>query len=97
MYPQLENVRDQIVAVEDSAASLFSTAHRRQEIVITNTSSGAQVITLSFGIPAVAGAGVVLQPNSVYFASNTQGFNVYQGDIFAISNAAGAQISIFER
>lgn len=96
MYPT-ENVRDQVVAIDNTAPNLFSTAHRRQEIVITNTSPAAQKITLSFGIPAITGSGVVLLPYAVYFASNTAGFNVYQGDIFAISDAAGGKISVFER
>lgn len=92
----LENVRNQIVAVGTDAV-LLSPAHGRNEIVITNTSGAAQIITVSFGDIAIAGAGVVLQPNSVYFASNTQGFNVYQGDIFIIASAVSGQVSIFER
>jgi len=92
----MENVRNQIVLV-DTANVLLSPAHYRNEIVITNTSSGAQVITISFGDIAIAGEGVVLQPNSVYFGSNTAGFNVFQGDIFIIGNGSGGQVSIFER
>ena len=92
----LENVRNNIAAVGTDAV-LLSPAHGRNEIVITNTSSAAQVITVSFGDVAIAGAGVVLQPNSVYFSSNSAGFNVFQGDIFVIANGASGQVSVFER
>ena len=92
----LENIRNNVVAVGTSTV-LLSTAHERNELVITNTSSAAQIITLSFGVEAAALAGVVLQPYSVYYASDTQGFSVYNGDIFAISSAVSGQISIFER
>jgi len=96
MYDLQENVRNQIIAVGTDSV-LLSTAHKRNEITITNTSAAAQVVTISFGNEAAAGAGVVLQPNSVYFASNTVGFNVYQGDIYIIANGAAGQVSIFER
>ena len=91
-----ENVRNQIIAIGTDPV-LVSTAHRRNEIVITNSSSATQVITISFGDVATALEGVVLQPWSVYYASNTQGFNVFQGDIFVIGSAVSGQISIFER
>ena len=96
MEYQYENIRDDAVSV-GTTSTLLTRAHPRNEIVITNTSTAAQAITLSFGKPAVATFGVLLQPYSVYFASNTQGFNVYQGDIYAVASAALGQVSIFER
>lgn len=91
-----ENTRDDILAVGVGAV-LISPAHPRNELVITNSSPAAEQITLSFGKPAVVDAGVLLLPYAVYFASNTSGFNVYQGDIYGISDGAAGQISIFER
>lgn len=91
-----ENVRDDIVAV-GTASILVSAAQKRSEVVITNTSPAAEKVTLSFGKPAVATAGVVLLPYAVWFASNTSGFNVYQGDIYAVSDGAAGQISVFMR
>jgi hypothetical protein len=90
------DARNDLVAVGTDNVQL-SPARNRSEIVITNTSAAAQKITISFGSPATSGAGVVLTPYSVYFASNTSGFNVYQGDIFVISDGAAGQLSVFER
>jgi hypothetical protein len=91
-----ENVRNSLVAVSTTSV-LLSTAKRRSEIVITNTSTAAQNITLSFGTEAVATYGVLLAPFTSYFASNTQGFNVWEGEIFSIASAINGQVSIFER
>jgi len=91
-----ENVRNESLAVGTSSV-LLSPARRRSEIVITNTSTAAQNITLSFGVPAVAGVGVFLLPYSVYFATNAQGFNVWEGEIFAIGSAINGSVSVFER
>jgi len=92
----VENIRNDLVAVGTDSI-LLSVAHPRNEIVITNTSSAAQNITLSFGKEAVSTVGVFLLPYSVYFATNAQGFNVFQGEIYAISDAVSGQVSIFER
>lgn len=91
-----ENVRNDLLAIGTSNV-LVSPARKRSEIVITNTSTAAQNITISFGIPAVSTYGVYLLPYAVYFASNAQGFNVWEGEIYAISDGAAGQISIFER
>ena len=89
----MENVRDDTLAVS-TAAVLVSPARYRNELVITNTSTAAQNITLSFGKPAVSGAGIFLTPYSVYYSPPT---GVYSGEIFAIGDAINGQISIFER
>jgi hypothetical protein len=92
----VENIRNQILGV-DTSNVLLSPSRLRTEIIITNTSAAAQVITISLGEPAVANKGVVLGPYAVYYASNTQGFQVYTGEIFAIGSAINGQVSIFER
>lgn len=91
-----ENSRNQSLAI-DTASVLIAPARKRVELIITNTSAAAQNITLSLGVPAVAGQGIFLLPYSVYYASNTQGFNVWEGEIFAIGSAITGQVSIFER
>lgn len=88
------DARNQSVAVADTSV-LICPSRARSEITITNT--GTTNITLSFGTPAVAGAGVFLVPNSVYFANNNQGFLTWNGEIFAIGSAAGGTLAIFER
>lgn len=90
------DARNSLEAVGTSSV-MIAPARVRNEIVLTNTSTGGETITLSFGSPATANLGVVLKPFSVYYASNTTGFNVYQGEIFAICDGAGGQLSVFER
>lgn len=90
------DARNDLIAVGTSSIQL-SPARVRNEIVLTNTSTTGQTLTISFGTQATANVGVVLKPFSVYFASNTSGFNVYQGDIYVVSDGAAGQISVFER
>jgi hypothetical protein len=90
------DARNDLVAVGTSSVQICP-SRVRNEIVITNTSAAAQTITISFGSQAVANVGIPLKPFSVYYASNTTGFNVYQGEIFVISDAVSGQVSIFER
>jgi len=91
-----EDARNSLLDIGTSSV-LISPARVRNEMVITNTSAAAQNITLSFGSPAVSKVGVYLAPYSAWFASNTSGFNVWNGDIFAISDAASGLLSVFER
>jgi len=66
--------------------------------VIVNTSTGGQVITLSFGRVAIAGvSGVVLNPGQAWVESNGEGFECYQGPIQAIANGAGGSIGVSSR
>jgi hypothetical protein len=90
------DARNDLIAVGTSSIQLCP-ARARSEIVITNTSAAAQTLTLSFGSQAVNNVGIPLKPFSVYYASNTTGFNVYQGDIYIVSDGAAGQVSIFER
>lgn len=92
----VENVRNQAIAIGTTPV-LLSPAKFRQEIVITNTSSAAQTITLAFGTVAAAQVGVFLQPYSSYYASASEGFRVYAGEIWGIGSALAGQVSIFER
>lgn len=89
-----EEARNNSVAVEASVVQICP-ARVRQEIVLTNT--GATNITLSFGSATTAGAGVFLVPYACYFANNSQGFNVWTGEIYAIGSGAGGTLAVFER
>jgi len=93
-YP--ENVRNENKAI-GTTPLLVSPARPRRELVITNTSSAAQAITLGFGSVPSNKVGVYLLPYSSYYASATDGFIVWEGEIWAISDAAAGAISIFER
>jgi hypothetical protein len=92
----LENSRNEAVTV-GAASVLVEVAKFRREIILTNTSTAAQNITISFGTPAQAGRGVVLTPYAVYYANPNQDFSVWSGEIFAIASAAGGTLSVFSR
>jgi len=73
-------------------------AQKRKEFSLVNTSTGGQIISLTFGMKAaVALTGIVLSPGQTYIASDDSGFKCYEGPISAIASAAGATIAIFVR
>lgn len=90
-------VRNEVVAVSTSSVVICRAA-RRQAIAIRNSSTGAQVITLHLGFGlAIANQGIVLRPGESFVDSNVEGYEVFQGEITAISDAVNGQVSIFER
>jgi hypothetical protein len=78
-----------------ASSVLVSHARARQEIFLTNT--GATVITLSIGTPAVANAGIVLYPSGFWFSSVSAGYLPPQQDIYAIGSGAGGSLGRTER
>jgi hypothetical protein len=91
-----EIIRNSVVSV-GSASVLVSEEKNRIELIITNTSSAGQFVTISFGQDAVAAYGVYLSPYSTYYSSKSDGFSVYKGSIYAYSSAAAGQLSVYER
>jgi hypothetical protein len=89
-----EPVRNESVPV-GATSVLLSNAKPRKEIYVTNT--GATNITISIGIPAVAGAGILIGPLGYWFGSVGNNFKPVEHDIFVISSAAGGTLAIFER
>jgi len=70
---------------------------QRYVILITNTSTGGQTITISPFQNATAGSGIVLSPGG-YYADSTDSFYMpSQSRITAVSSAAGGTLSVFER
>jgi hypothetical protein len=60
----------------------------RTAIYITCTSGNA--ITIVKGnVLAAAGAGIVIQPNSTWFETNSEGFACWKGDVQVIGTGAG--------
>lgn len=70
---------------------------QRTLIVITNTSTAAQVINLSIDQEAVAGVGIQLSPGGVFQDSRDGGYFPTNKQINVISSAAGGSIAIQER
>lgn len=91
-----DSARNEQVSVEDTSV-LICQPFPRQILVITNTSIGGQSITLSFGSkPAIVNNGVVLAQGQTIAFANSEGFQVWNYLISAVSSAAGGKLSIME-
>lgn len=66
---------------------------------IQNTSAGAQVISISQSNDQGAEdrKGIVLGPGQAYTDSDMANYDCWDGDIYVISDIAGAQISLFSK
>jgi hypothetical protein len=62
---------------------------KRTQIIITNTSAAAVVTIAKSESVAIAGAGIVLQPNGSYIEATDGGYNCYQKQVQAVSDVAG--------
>lgn len=92
--------RNELIAIGTSSlvvgANFESLNLKRKNIIITNTSTGGEVITISVGQEAVANQGIVLYAGGSWDA-NVQGvFLPPQVRISAISSAIGGQLSVYE-
>ena len=98
MLQILKTPRDDLVAVGTSSVELSpETNTQRNVIVITNTSTGGQLITLAFAKEAVSGKGIVLFPTGAWAESIDSAFRPSNARITAIASGAGGQITIHER
>lgn len=69
----------------------------RKSIWIVNKSTAGQIVTVSIGESAEDGAGIPLYPGGSYGDVESEGYTATQKQLFAISDVAGALISIQER
>ena len=96
----MENIpRDVVVAVGTTSTELSTQIgdHQRKVIVITNISTGGQVISLAFGKEAVAGYGIVLYPTGAWAESIDSAFIPTNLRITAVASAAAGSVTIHER
>lgn len=95
----VEKVRNATVSVGTSSVLVSPElrAGERRVFVATNTSTGGQNITLSWGATAIAGAGIYLTPNSTWSESVDSAFVPHWATIEAIASAAGGTLAIHER
>lgn len=79
-----------------TASVLVAVKSPKKVIYIRNTSTAAQVITIAFDnvSDAVANIGIVLAPGEYITDANSEGYKAWNGDIKAISSAAGGTISV---
>lgn len=94
-----ENIRDESVTVGTSVVKISEsqTNAERTVLILTNTSTGGQTISLGFGAEAKSGSGIVLSPGGFHSESKDAGFRVTNKLITAISDLAGGTLAIHER
>lgn len=78
-------------------SDLVDSAQKRILITLTNISTGGQLINLAIGAEAVSGQGLPLSVGGFYQEVKSEGFEVTQDFIAAVSDVAGATLSIQER
>ena len=90
--------RNEVITVGATEVNI-SPKRNRKSIYIRNTSTAAQVVTIVFDNinAATAGKGIILAPGEYIVESTTEGYKCWNGDIKAISSAAGATMSIMEQ
>lgn len=90
--------RNARLTVGTTAVNVSLRNFSRKGISLRNSSTGSQVISLSFSEneTAVANSGIVLSAGSVINDFDGEGYKCWKGTITAISSAAGAVLSIYE-
>jgi hypothetical protein len=69
----------------------------RIRLILSNASTGGQVITVSVDADAVAGNGLPLSPGGfISWVRDGSGFPVQQARVTAISSLAGGTLAIYE-
>lgn len=98
---RIENVRNTAITVGTSPVVLseeqYEEVAMRSVIIITNTSTGGQKITISVGDDPIAGNGILLGAGGFYQDSMESGYIPSQKRIIAISDLAGGTVAIHER
>ena len=96
----VERIRNETMTIGTNSV-LISEAQigksQRKALVITNTSVGGQVMSLTWGQEAAAGIGVVLYGTGSWSESLDSKFTPSNERIYAISSAAGGTLAIHER
>ena len=92
---QQQSIAVGAAAVVELSAEKCNT--KRIELIITNTSTLNQVITLGVGQNAAAGVGIVLYAGSSYIAAIDARYRPTNDRITAIASAAAGSVAYFER
>jgi len=84
----IQLTRNEAQNVAITSGEILPDNSKRIAIYVTNT--GANTITISKGVmPAVYGAGIILNPNGTWFETDSEGFLCWKGRIQVISAPAG--------
>jgi len=73
------------------------TTSQRTVMVLTNTSTANQTISIGIGSDAVSGSGIVLKAGSSYYESIDARFTPTNARISAIADAISGSLAVYER
>ena len=97
MVERIKNISQTIGTSTAVVSEEQHTPNIRSVILITNTSTGGQKITVSAGDEAVSGKGIVLSPGGFYQDSKESGYTPTQRRITAVSDLIDGEVAIHER
>lgn len=88
----VQYTNNQVVAVTTASVEVLPTCagrKRRTGFLITNTTTGSDVVTIAKGdVAAIAGSGIILSPSLNYAESNSEGFLCWQGAVQVVSTGS---------
>ena len=84
-------VRDTVLTLGATDTTISEAVYNgtRANIVLTNTSSGGEVISISIGTAAVDGQGIVLQPDQAVIFSKDSGYTPSNLRISGVDDGGG--------
>jgi hypothetical protein len=89
--------RAEVTTVGATSIQVCAVSPYRRALYFHNSSTAGQVITLNLGLtPAVANAGIVLNPTQSFAWTEDLALACWKGGVTVIADAAAATLSIFE-
>lgn len=82
-----------VVVISEEKLNNYS---ERIRLIITNTSTGGQNITVSVDADAVAGNGIFLYPGGAISWERDASFAIQQKRVMAVASAANGTVSVYE-
>jgi hypothetical protein len=98
MTNRITNNASKTIATTNTIVSpaTYGSGYKRIALVLKNTSSAGEVISISLGEQAVSGRGIVLNQGDTYATSKDGGYIPPQSAVNALATAATATLSIYE-
>jgi len=84
----IQITRNEVLTTAATAILVATENTRRTAIYITNL-TGTAITIVKGNVAAAAGAGIVIQVNSTWFETDSEGFNCWKGTIQIIGTGAG--------
>ena len=94
-----ENNRNTTIEVGVTAVKIMERVPKGTRIAFSlgNESTGAQIITLGFGEAGAVNEGIAMRIGGKHMEAKSEGFEPFNGEVWAISSGASAILSIYER